>query len=149
MTTVVSHQNSAACYQLAQSVLKIGSAVAERVGRGEMSGCHPEGDSSWQLLQLDVEKPWSMPGGPLFCFLAQMGLEALLLLCRGSISEIFGSFQSGGALSGRRALTIERSLMSGCGQGHELIKDMWKKLWLKFPGLTRSRSGNAGEKRCD
>ena len=28
------HRNSAACYQLAQSVLKIGSALAERVGRG-------------------------------------------------------------------------------------------------------------------
>ena len=28
----------AACYQLAQSVLKIGSALAERVGQGEVSG---------------------------------------------------------------------------------------------------------------
>ena len=63
------HRNSAACYQLVQSVLKIGSALAERVGRGEVSGCHPGGDSTWQLLQLAVEKPWSMPGGPLFCFL--------------------------------------------------------------------------------
>ena len=26
--------------------------------------------------------------------------------------------------------------MSGCGQGHELVKDMLKKLWLKFAGLT-------------
>ena len=69
------HQNSAACYQLAQSVLKIGSVLAERVGRGEVGGCHPEGDSACRLLQLAVEKPWSMPGGPLFCFLAQMGLE--------------------------------------------------------------------------
>ena len=42
---------------------------------GEVSGCHPEGDSAWQLLQLAVEKPWSMPGGPSFCFLAQTGLE--------------------------------------------------------------------------
>ena len=29
----------AACYQLAQSVLKIGSALAERVGQGEVGGC--------------------------------------------------------------------------------------------------------------
>ena len=58
-------------------------------------------------------------------------------------------YQSGGALSGQRALTIERLLMSGCGQGHELVKDMWKELWLKFPGLTHSRSGNTGEKRRD
>ena len=30
---------SAACCQLAQSVLKIGSALAERVGQGEVGGC--------------------------------------------------------------------------------------------------------------
>ena len=28
-----------ACYQLAQSILKIGSALAERVGQGEVGGC--------------------------------------------------------------------------------------------------------------
>ena len=32
------HRNSAACYQLAQSVLKIGSVLAERVGQGEVDG---------------------------------------------------------------------------------------------------------------
>ena len=32
------HRNSAACYQLAQSVL-IGSALAERVGQEEVGGC--------------------------------------------------------------------------------------------------------------
>ena len=32
------HQILATCYQLAQSVLKIGSAVAERVGQGEVGG---------------------------------------------------------------------------------------------------------------
>ena len=32
------HQILAACYQLAQSVLKIGSALAERVGQGEVGG---------------------------------------------------------------------------------------------------------------
>ena len=31
-----------------------------------------------------------------------------------SISGFLGSFQSGGALSSRRALTVERSVMSGC-----------------------------------
>ena len=69
--------------------------------------------------------------------------------CRGSISDILGSFQSRGALSGQKALTIKCSLMKGCGLGHELVKDMLKELWLKFPGLTHSRSGNMGEKRCD
>ena len=41
---------------------------------------------------------------------------------------------------------IQCSLVSGCGQGCELVKDMWKKLWLKFAGLTHSRSRNTGEK---
>ena len=38
------HRNSAACYQLAQSVLKIGSALAERVGQGGVGGT---GGSGW------------------------------------------------------------------------------------------------------
>ena len=44
---------------------KIGSALAERVGHGEVGGCHPEGDSAWQLSWLAVEKPWSALGWPL------------------------------------------------------------------------------------
>ena len=48
-----SHRNSAACYQLAQSVLKIGSGLAERVGQGEVSGCTALGDSAW--WQVDHE----------------------------------------------------------------------------------------------
>ena len=43
--------------------------------------------------------------------------------CRDSISGFLGSFQSAGVFSGRRALTIERSVMSGCGQGHEPAKN--------------------------
>ena len=64
---------SAACYQLAQSVLKIGSALAERVGQGEVGGCTPLADSAWRLLQVVVEMPWSAPGGPFVCFPAQTG----------------------------------------------------------------------------
>ena len=60
------HQNSATRYQLAQSILKIGSALAERVGQGGVGGCHLEGDSAWCLLQLAVEKPWSVLGGLFF-----------------------------------------------------------------------------------
>ena len=33
------HPNLAACYQLAPSVLKIGSVLAERVGQGEVGRC--------------------------------------------------------------------------------------------------------------
>ena len=40
----------AVCYQLAQSLLKIGFALAERVGQGEVGGCTSLADSAWQLL---------------------------------------------------------------------------------------------------
>ena len=62
----------AACYQLAQSIWKIGCTLAERVGQGEVGGCATLDDSAWQWLQLPVEKPWSMPGRPFVCFLAQI-----------------------------------------------------------------------------
>ena len=61
----------AACYQLAQSILKIGSALAKRVGQGEVGGFTALPDSAWWQLQLPVEKAWSMAGGPFVCFLAQ------------------------------------------------------------------------------
>ena len=38
----------AACYQLAQSILQIGSALAERVGQGEVGGCTALADSAWR-----------------------------------------------------------------------------------------------------
>ena len=41
------HRNSAACYQLAQSVLKIGSALVEITALAERA---------WRLLQLSVER---------------------------------------------------------------------------------------------
>ena len=54
----------ATCYQLVQSILKIGSALVEKVKQGEVGGHTPLGHNAWQLLQLAVEKPWSAPGGP-------------------------------------------------------------------------------------
>ena len=33
------HRNLAACFHLVQSVLKVGSALAERVGREKVVGC--------------------------------------------------------------------------------------------------------------
>ena len=58
----------AACYQLAQSVLKIGSVLAERVGQGEVGVSTAMPDSAWWRLQLPAEKPWSMTVGPFVCF---------------------------------------------------------------------------------
>ena len=69
------HRNSAAYYQLAQSVLKIGSALAERMGQGEVGGCTTLADSAWRLLQLATERAWSALGCSFFCFLVQTGVE--------------------------------------------------------------------------
>ena len=82
----------AACYQLAQSVLKIGSALIERVGYGEVGGSSTLPDSAWRRLQLPVEKPWSMTDGMFVCFLAQTGVETLLSPCRDSILAIQAVF---------------------------------------------------------
>ena len=68
-------QTLAACYQLAQSILMICSVLAEREGQGKVGGCTPLSDSAWRLLQLAVEKPWSMLGGPFVCSFAQTGVE--------------------------------------------------------------------------
>ena len=57
------------------SILKISSALAERVGQGEVSGCTAVGDSAWQLLQLAIEKAWSALDGPFFSFLVQTSVE--------------------------------------------------------------------------
>ena len=62
------HQNSAACYQLAQSVLKIGLRQQKGWDR-EMGGCTALDDSAWRLLRLAIEKAWSPLDGPFFCFL--------------------------------------------------------------------------------
>ena len=65
----------ATCYQLAQSVLKIGSVLAERVGQGEVGGSTALADSAWWLLQLAIEKAWSVLDGPFLCLLVQTGVE--------------------------------------------------------------------------
>ena len=69
------HRNSATCYQLVQSILKIGSALAERVEQGEVGECTVLADRAWQQLQLAIEKTSSELDGPFFCFLVQTGIE--------------------------------------------------------------------------
>ena len=57
-------------------MLSIGAIRFEnRVGQGEVGGSTALTGSAWWRLQLPVEKPWSMTGGPFVCFLAQMGVE--------------------------------------------------------------------------
>ena len=60
---------------MAQSVLKIGSALAERLGQREVGRCTALADSAWQLLQLAIEKTCSALDGLFFCFLAQTSVE--------------------------------------------------------------------------
>ena len=62
-------------YQLVQSVLKIGSVLAERGGQGEVDGCTTLADCVWLQLQLAIEKAWSVLDGAFFCFLVQMCVE--------------------------------------------------------------------------
>ena len=97
--------------------LKIGSVLADMVGQGEVGGYTVLADSAWRLLQLGTERAWSPLDSP-FRFLVQK--KTVLSSCRDSIS---GNYQSGGASSGRRDLTIECLVMSGCGQGHESAKN--------------------------
>ena len=49
--------------------------TSRKGGTGEVGGSTAPPDSAWWWLQLPVEKPWSMTGGPFVCFLAQTGVE--------------------------------------------------------------------------
>ena len=97
----------------------IGSALAKRVGQGEVGGCTALADSTWRLLELPVEKPWSMPGGPFVCLLAQTGIENAPFTLYGLYFWHFRQLLVRRNVSSWRALTIECSLMSECVQGCE------------------------------
>ena len=49
--------------------------VAERVRQGEVGGCTTSADSAWRLLQLAIERAWSVLYGQFFCLLVQTGVE--------------------------------------------------------------------------
>ena len=51
------HASLAACYQLAQSVLKIGFALGKKVGYGEVGRFQHGVLCTWQLPWLAIEKP--------------------------------------------------------------------------------------------
>ena len=87
-----------------------------KVGWGNLGGCAHGGCPPW--LYKSLGRHWLNHFLPL---LAQLGIEAP--------SSTVGSFQSGGAFADQRVLTIESSLMSGCGEATEKVSN---KLWLKF-----------------
>ena len=68
------HATLTACYQLAQSVLKIDFALAKMVGLGEVGGFQHGMAYTWQLPWLAVEKPWLAPACP-FLSLTQTGVD--------------------------------------------------------------------------
>ena len=93
------HPNLATCYQLTQFILKIDSALDEKV--------------KLKRLVVQSKSPGQRWVGRISPFLYKQVWKTLV-----------GSFQSRGVISGRRALPIEQSLICGCGQGHELAKDI-------------------------
>ena len=52
-----SRWNSTTCYQVVQSVLKISSVSAERVGPEELGGCTRLGGSAWRLCTQLQKRP--------------------------------------------------------------------------------------------
>ena len=88
-----------------------------------------------------VSTGWTIPH-----LVSTNGLRNHSSPCRGTISRSVGSFQSGWAIAGGRALTIESSLMSGCSYCHEPAEYVSKTLWLKFPQQASSRSGNMDQR---
>ena len=62
---------------------------------------------AWWLSYLAVERFWSALARLSLFFVTQTGVETAPLLCRASISGTVGSFQSGEAFTGQRALSIE------------------------------------------
>ena len=67
------HATLVACYQFAQSILKL--CANKKVGQGEVGECSHYMSCRWWLSWLDVEKPWSALGGFLLSFLAHTGVE--------------------------------------------------------------------------
>ena len=49
--------------------------ASRKGGTGEVGACTALADRAWRLLQLAIEKAWSVLDGPLFCFLVQTGVE--------------------------------------------------------------------------
>ena len=52
-----------------------GSALAERVGQGEVGGVTRRVLCTWWLLGLALKRPWLVPGGPPPALTAWTGLE--------------------------------------------------------------------------
>ena len=100
--------------------MKIGFVLAKKGGIGRWGGGGGGGGGggfqygvpcTWQLPWLAVEKPWYVLAGPFLTFLAQTGSqEPLPSPCRGTISGLVGSIQSGGVLTHSKEPTVVKEL---------------------------------------
>ena len=95
------------------------ASQAERVGQGEVGGCYLLGDSTWQLLGLSVERPWSALGGLFLSSFAQTSLQNTPLSLQGLHFWHCRQFSIWTCAYQLSALTIESSVMSECSQGHK------------------------------
>ena len=75
------HHTAHCAEKIISAHLRTGSALAERVGQGEVGGVTHRVLCTWWLLGLAVEGPWLGTGGPPFALTAWTGLEKLLSPC--------------------------------------------------------------------
>ena len=124
------YQKSATCYQLAQSVLKIGSVLAEWVGQGNCGWVSPSG---WQCtVALAAGHRIALVG---FFFLAQTAGKSIPLTLR-----FWHCKQCSVQMTALRLENpdYECSLMSGCGEAHKLAKYIWKEAVAQVSSTIRS-----------
>ena len=86
------------------------------MSRGEVGGCHREGDSTWRLALVSAR--WTIV--LLSCTNGPKKKKKKKHFCHLVGAPFYTAFKSTEVLSAQSALTIECSLMRGCGVGHPL-----------------------------
>ena len=69
------HHTAHCAEKIVSTCLHAGSALAERVGQGEMGGVTGRVLCTWWLLGLALKRPWLVPGGPPHALTPWTGLE--------------------------------------------------------------------------
>ena len=73
------HHTAHRAEKIVSARLRAGSALAERVGQGEVGGVTGRVLCMWLLLGLALKRPWLVPGGPPHALTAWTGLESTTL----------------------------------------------------------------------
>jgi len=69
------HHNAHCTEKIVSAHLRASSALAEKVGQGEVGGLTGRVLCTWWLLGLALKRPWLAPGGPPPALTAWTGLE--------------------------------------------------------------------------